>query len=426
MSADNGEERMLQTHAVGVSTPMTAPFMGQEPTRRRVLLGGSVALAAATGVESSAAATAPGPARAGGSGSGSYFAYTGCRTSRERNARGDGINVYRVDAVSGRWEHLQLLGGLVNPSFLALDAAKRTLYTVHGDSSEVSSFRIDPDTGHIAKLNQQSTRGKNPVHLAIDPSGRFMVIPNHVTAGDMKSGLVVLPIQADGSLGEVVDLVELKGKTGPHRVEQPFAKPHQTEFDPAGRFIAVPDKGLDLVWTFRLDEAGKLHNVEPPFAPARETSGPRHIAFHKKIPLAYVVNELDSTVTSYRYDPATGKLDPFQIIPSLPESFTGNSRASEIAVSPDSRFVYASNRGFDCVAIFAVDPANGWLRPVDYQQSEGKTPRFFAIDPTGRFMFVANEDSDTIVAYAIDDETGKLSATGAVVKTGSPVCIVFR
>ena len=159
---------------------------------------------------------------------------------------------------------------------------------------------------------------------------------------------------------------------------------------------------------------------------AREGSGPRHIAFHRQKPLAYILNELDLTVTSYRYDPAIGKLDPFQIIPSLPESFIGNSRASEIAVSPGGRFVYASNRGFHSVAVFEVDPASGWLRAVDYQKSEGKTPRFFAIDPTGRLMFVANEESDTIVTYAIDSQTGKLAATSDVIKTGSPVCVVFR
>jgi len=350
-----------------------------------------------------------------------FFAYTGCRTSRERNARGDGINVYRVDTSTGSWDHVQLMSGLINPSFLTLDAAKRTLYTVHGDSSEISSFSIDPVTGRISPLNHQSTRGKNPVHLAIDPTGRFMVVPNHIT-----SSLVVLPICEDGSLGEVIDLYELKGKIGPHRVEQPFAKPHQTEFAPSGRFILVPDKGLDCVWTFRLDEVGKLHTAEPPSMQAREGSGPRHIAFHTRLPFAYVVNELDSTVTSCRYDAETGTLDPFQIVPSIPESFTANSRAAEIAVSADGRFLYASNRGFDSVAVFSVDPANGWLLPVDYQVSEGKTPRFFAFDPTGRFMYVANEESDTIITFAIDRGTGRLSATGDVIKTGSPACIVFR
>lgn len=418
---------MLQTHTPTASRPAFAFLTRHGSTRRRVLLGGSVALAAATGAGSAGAAANVGSAKqTAPDGRSSYLAYTGCRTTRERNARGDGINVYRVEAATGRWEHLQLLDGLVNPSFLTLDAAKRTLYTVHGDSSEVSSFRIDDETGRLSPLNQQSTRGKNPVHLAIDPTGRFMVIPNHVTAGDLKSSVVVLPIREDGSLGEVVDHHVLNGKIGPHRVEQPFPKPHQTEFDPAGRFIAVPDKGLDLVWTFRLDEAGKLHPAETPSVPARETAGPRHITFHKQQPLAYVVNELDSTVTSYRYDPASGRLDPFQIIPSLPESFTGNSRASEIAISADGRFVYASNRGFDSIAIFAVDLANGWLRPVDYQRSHGKTPRFFALSPDGRFMFVANEESDTIIPYSVDAQTGKLTATDLAISTGSPVCIVFR
>jgi 6-phosphogluconolactonase len=385
---------MMQQHTrrpPGDAGPNARPWLAAaEHLRRRRLLGGTALAVAAAAVSprggSAAAAVAASsepPERP--SGASPYFAYVGCRTSRERNARGDGINVYRVDAASGRWEHVQLLSDLVNPSFLTLDAAKRTLYTVHGDSSEVSSFRIDPATGRLSPLNQQSTRGKNPVHLAIDPTGRFMVIPNHVT-----SSLVVLPIREDGSLGEVIDLFELKGKIGPHRVEQPFAKPHQTEFDPAGRFIVVPDKGLDCVWTFRLDEAGKLHTAEPPLVQAREGSGPRHIAFHKQMPLAYVVNELDSTVTSYRYDPGTGRLAPFQIVPSLPESFTGNSRASEIAVSADGRFVYASNRGFDSVAVFSVDPANSWLTAVDFPRSGGKTPRFFALDPTGRFMYVAN------------------------------------
>lgn len=346
---------MLGAHTVETGAPMIAAASAGESTRRHVPPGGSVAPAAAAGP----AAPGAGPGRAGG---GATFAYTGRRTTRERNARGDGINVYRVDAATGRREHVQLVADLVNPSFLALDAAKRTLYTVHGDASEVSGFRIAPETGRLSALNRQSTRGKNPVHLAIDPTGRFIV---------------------------------------------------------------VPDKGLDVVWTFRLDEDGKLHTAEPPFVQAREISGPRHVAFHKQKPLAYVINELDSTVTGYRYDSASGKLDPFQVIPSLPEGFTGNSRASEIAVSPDGRFVYASNRGFDSVAVFAVDPADGWLRPVEHQRSRGKTPRFFAIDPTGRFMFVANEDSDAIVTYAIDRETGKLVATGDVVETGSPVCIVF-
>lgn len=360
-------------------------------------------------------------AAAGGAYFAAYFAYVGCRTTRERNARGDGINVYRVDAPTGRWEHVQLLPDLLNPSFLAFDRAKRYLYTVHGDGNEVSSYRIDGATGRITPLNKQDTKGKNPVHLAIDPANRFMVVSNHVT-----STLAVLPVREDGSLGELTDLVTVQGQIGPHRVEQPFAKPHQNQFDPSGRFVVVPDKGLDRVFTFRLSPEGKLVPAEPPSVAARETSGPRHVAFHPSLPYAYVVNELDSTVTGYRYEAGTGRLTPFQVVSSLPESFTGNSRASEIAVSADGRFVYASNRGYDSVAVLSVDPANGWLTAVDFAPSEGKTPRFFALDPTGRYMFVANEESDTIVTFTVDQASGKLARTDDVVRTGSPVCIVFR
>ena len=390
--------------------------------RRRVLGSTAVALAAAAVPVKQAPAVAPAADKPAEPAAGdAYVAYVGCRTTRERNARGDGINVYRVDARSGRWEHVQLLPGLLNPSFLAFDRAKRCLYTVHGDSSEVSSFRIDPASGRIALLNRQDTKGKNPVHLAIDPANRFMVVSNHVT-----STLAVLPVQEDGSLGEVVDLVTLQGQVGPHRVEQPFAKPHQNEFDPSGRFIVVPDKGLDRVFTFRLSPQGKLVAADPASVPARETAGPRHVAFHPSLPYAYVVNELDSTVTGYRYDAGTGRLTPLQVLSSLPQEYTGNSRASEVAVSADGRFVYASNRGFDSVAVLSVDPANGWLTAVDFARSEGKTPRFFALDPIGQYMFVANEESDTIVKFTVDRATGKISGTDDVVRTGSPVCIVFR
>lgn len=350
-----------------------------------------------------------------------FFTYVGCRTTRERNARGDGLNVYHMDAATGRWTHVQLVADLVNPSFMALDNNLQVLFTIHGDSSEVSAFRIDDASGTLSLINRQSTAGKNPVHLAVDPSNRFLVLPNHIT-----STLAVLPIATDGALGQVRDLVTLEGAIGPHRVEQPFGKPHQTEFDPSGRFVVVPDKGLDRVFSFRFDPTGRLIPASPASVAARENAGPRHVAFHPRLPFAYVVNELDSSVTVYGFDSGTGALEPVQLVPTLPDTFTGNSRAAEIAVSHDGCFVYASNRGHDSISVFAVDGDNGRLRSVQWAAAEGRTPRFFTLDPTGRFMFVANEDSDTIVQFSIDSKTGILTATGEVVRTGSPVCILFR
>jgi 6-phosphogluconolactonase len=350
-----------------------------------------------------------------------YFAYVGSRTTRERNARGDGINVYRVDAATGGWTHVQLVDGLLNPSFLALDRSGRFLYCVHGDASEISAFSIDPERGRLTFINQETTAGKNPVHLSVDPSNRFLIVANHVT-----SSLAVLPRHEDGSLGKFVDLVVLEGQIGPHRVEQPFAKPHQVEFDPSGRFVIVPDKGLDCVFTFRLDEVtGKLIAVDAPPAPAREGAGPRHVAFHPGGAVAYVVNELDSTVTAYRLDPRHGNLAPFQVVSALPDTFVGHSRAAEIMVSKDGRFVYASNRGHDSITIFAVDPASGSLTNIGCEKSHGRTPRFFTLDPSGAWMFIANEDSDKIMTFMVDQQTGMLSHEGEATQTGSPVCIVF-
>ena len=338
-----------------------------------------------------------------------HFVFVGCRTTRERNARGDGIAIFRAKGAEP-WTPVQTIGGLLNPSFLAFDRSRKFLYAVHGDGTEISAFAVNG--GALNFLNRQSTRGLNPVHVAVDPANRFLVVTNHLTKDEYQSGLAVLPRQADGALGPVCDFAPLSGKIGPHRVEQPFAKPHQAVFDPAGRFILVPDKGCDLVRSFRLGGDGKLTAVGSPVL-AREGAGPRHIAFHPARPLGYVVNELDSTIAAYRYDAETGQLSPFQIVPTLPDSFVGNSRAAEIEVSPDGGQVHASNRGHDSIVSWQID-AEGRLVSPGWKSSGGKTPRFFCQGPGS--LFVANEDGDSIV---------RLSDGAVVAKTGSPTCLLF-
>jgi len=347
------------------------------------------------------------------------YAYVGSRTTRERNARGEGISIFEVDARGGTLALVDVVRDLVNPSFLALSANGEFLYTVHGDRSEVSAFKVDRATGRLAFINRESTEGRNPVHLALDPSGRHLVVSNHIGAS-----LAVLPVNADGSLAPLSQLVTLEGPIGPHRVEQQQAKPHFNPFDPTGRFVAVPDKGLDRVFIFRFED-GRLSPAPVPFASTRESAGPRHLCFHPKTPFAYVVNELDSTVTSYRFTPATGALAPFQVLSALPQEFTGNSRASEIQIDAQGRFLYASNRGCDSIAVFRVDAATGRVEFLGAQPSEGKTPRFFTLTPDGRFMFVLNEDSDAIVTLAVNPDNGTLVPTGARTPCGSPVCMVF-
>ena len=393
---------------------------------RRILLKAAAAMAATVPAVLQGGHAEAQP-RAGGAPE--LFAYVGAFTTLERKGHGGGINVYRVDPASGAWSHKQLLE-LVNPSFVALDRAQRFLYAVHADLDEVSAYAIDKQTGRITALNRQSCGGKNPVHLSIDPTGRWIVTANY-TAGSVG----VVPIEKDGTLGPRADLVSLPGEPGPDRVRQASSHPHEAVFDPSGRFLAVPNLGLDRIFVFRLDAAsGKLAPNDPPFVATRKRSGPRHIAFHPDMPLAYVVNELDSTVVTYRFDPQRGSLQAIQILPATPSSYTGQLSSAEVAVAPNGRFVYASNRCNDTIARFAVDRGAGTLTPMDWTPTHGNSPRFFGLDPGGKFLYAANADegfgppeeksTDTIVQFSVE-ANGELKPTGQVIKTNSPCTIVF-
>lgn len=400
---------------------------GDARIERRIVLQAGAALAAAgpSLLSGSTAEAQPQANRAT-----ALFAYVGAFTTPKRKGHGGGINVYRVDPASGAWTQEQLLE-LVNPSFLTLDRDQRFLYSVHADLDEVSAYVIDKQNGHIAALNRQSCGGQNPVHLAVDLTGRWLITANY-GAGSVG----VVPIEKDGTLGPRTDLVTLPGEPGPHRKEQTSSHPHHIVFDPSGRFIAVPDKGLDRIFIFRLDAvAGKLTPNDPPFVATRPGAGPRHIAFHRDMPLAYVINELDSSVTTYRLDRERGSLDPIQVLPSIPASYTGNNTGAEIAVASSGTVVYASNRGHDSIATFDVDRHTGSLTPVAWARTSAKSPRFFDLDPAGRVLYAANADegmggsdqqnTDTIVAFSVNDTNGTLTPLGQNIKVNSPCTIVF-
>jgi 6-phosphogluconolactonase len=349
------------------------------------------------------------------------FAYVGSFTTAERKARGDGIHVYRVDPATGAWTHIQHVGDLTNPSYLALSPDQRFLYSVHGDEDYATAFALNRDTGHAKVLNRAATGGSNGVRQAIDPAGRFMVVANYA------SGTVaVLPIAPDGSLKDQHQLAVLEGERGPHRTQQTGSLPHDIVLDRSGRFVLVPDKGLDRVFVFRLDTAsGRLSPTGQGSVQTRPGAGPRHLAFHPRLPIVWVLNELDSTATTYRWDAGTGALAPVQVITTLPTDFTGYSTTAEIAVTPEGRFVYCSNRGHDSVAIYAADTTNGLLNSVGWQPSQGARPRFICLDPAGRFLHAANEQSDTVVTFRVDPVSGELAPTGQVIRIASPVTIVF-
>ena len=348
------------------------------------------------------------------------LAYTGCRTTRQRNARGKGIGVYVIE--QGRWRLVDIQPTLENPSFLALDAAQEVLYTVHGDGGEVSSFRIDAGSGRLEHLNTVACLGKNPVHLDFSADGRYLLVANYAS-GD----LARLPILGEGALGAALKSDILPGVPGPHVLEQGSAHPHFI-----GRYATahrsthwhiVPDKGLDTVFVMRWQE--HAHPVIMPFR-WRAGSGPRHAAFHPRLPLVYVANELDCTMTVWRFDCHNGELTPLHTVATVPEDARPHSSAAGIVMHPGGHALYVSNRGHDSVCVIALDPAGGMPGARGWVSSGGDFPRFITLDPQGNHLYVANERSDSIVQFAVEAGSGALAPTGAIIETGSPVSIVFR
>jgi len=363
-------------------------------------------------IEPAAAQTSPGTS--------AMYAYVGSFTTAQRKARGDGIHVYRADPATGAWTHVQHIGDLVNPSYLALSHDQHFLYSVHGDEDYATAFALDPATGQAKLLNRAATGGKNGVREAVDPSGKFLAMANYASGS-----VAVLAIAPDGSLKDQHQLVQLPGDPGPHKVEQMSSHPHDIVFDPSGRFVLVPDKGLDRVFVFRFDgTTGRLTPTEQGSVKSRPGAGSRHLTFHPKLPIVWVLNELDSTIATYRFDTERGSLTALQVMSTLPSDFIGYSTTAEIAVSPDGRFVYGSNRGHDSVTIFAANP-EGLLSVVGSQPSQGSGPRFIGLDPAGRFLQAANEQGDIVVTFRVDGSSGKLTPTGQVIKNTSPVTIVF-
>jgi 6-phosphogluconolactonase (cycloisomerase 2 family) len=345
------------------------------------------------------------------------FAYVGSFTTEKRKAKGQGIAQYRIDA-RGKWTLVDTCDVLPNPSYIALDRSQRFLYSAHGDSDEVCSYARDPQTGKLRFLNKQKTEGDNSSTVEVDSSNRWVLLSTG-------PGVALFPINGDGSLGPHSEVVVPEGEPGPLRDEQEGPHPHQAAFDLTGKFVIVPDKGLDKVHVFRLDaERGRLVPCDPPFLDARYGAVPRHVTFHPGRPYAYLVMENDSTVYAYHWDTRAGRLKPFQRVSTLPTDYVDDNMAAEIAILPSGKFLYASNRGHESIAIFAVK-SNGTIEPVGWEPVRGKKPRFFCLSPDGSLLYAANEDSHTIVEFRVNPKTGKLKATGQVVKTGSPTCIVF-
>ena len=353
-----------------------------------------------------------------------YWIYVG--TANYKGAPSRKLYVGRFDTGTGELELLGVATEAENSGFLAVRPDQRYLYATDevGDLygkkvGGVSAFRLDAATGKVELVNQVPSFGANPAYITVSRNGRFVLVPSYY------GGTMSLPIRDDGSLGPPACEVRETG-SGVNRERQESSHPHSVVLSPDNRFAVIADLGLDKIFVYRFDQVtGSLTSNSPAFVQAPPGSGPRHLAFSPDAHFAYVVNELNSTISTYSFDAQHGVLHLLQTISSLPPRFRGENSGAEVQVGPSGRFVYVSNRGHDSIGVFEVDSQKHTLKSIQDVSSQGRTPRNFVFDPSGKFLLVGNQDSDRIVVFKVDEATGKLTPTGTKVSALAPVCIAF-
>jgi len=350
----------------------------------------------------------------------SMTVYFGTYSGGDGGSRG----IYRsvLDTETGELAKPVLATEAKNPSFLEIHPNGRFLYAVSesGGAGSVSAYAIDGETGDLTFLNQQSSRGNGPCHVSIDHAGHNVLVANYGSGS-----AAVIPIRSDGGLAEPSAFAQHSGSSvNPRRQSGPHA--HSINVSADDRFAFVADLGIDKIMIYRLDvKAGTMVAARPAFVQVKAGAGPRHVAFHPDGQRAYVINELDCTMTAFDYDAASGTLTETQTVPTLPEGFEDRSTCAEVRVHPSGRFLYGSNRGHDSIVVYRIDPASGALAFVEHETAGINTPRNFNIDPTGAFCLVGNQGSDSVVVFRIDRQTGALEPTGHKISVGRPVCIRF-
>ena len=343
------------------------------------------------------------------------------------SARTEGIYHVRMDRRSGKLRRIASVNAGANPSFLAIHPNGRVLYAVNEvenhngkASGAVSAFSIARDSGALTRRNEQPSEGGAPCFVSLDRSGRVVLVANYVGGN-----VALLPISADGSLAPASQVVQHKG-SGPNAERQGAPHAHCIVADPSNRFVLAADLGADRVFVYRLDVDGKsLQHVEGGDAVMRSGAGPRHLAFHPRLPLVFVANELDSTVATLRFDAQRGALTSLDSRSTLPAGWTGTNYPADIHVAPSGRALYVSNRGHNSIAVFSVAESTGALALEQVISTEGDWPRNFSLDPSGRWLLVANQRSGSVVVFARDQNSGRLTPTRQRIALSSPVCLRF-
>ncbi|WNR45939.1 lactonase family protein [Paenibacillus roseipurpureus] len=351
------------------------------------------------------------------------YVYTGSYTDDQHP---NGIACYTFNVQNGELTLVETYTDLPNASYLALNKDRTRLYAVSEtdtydgrDGGSVAAYAIDTDTGRLSKINQQPTNGSAPCYISLDATNRCAFVANY-TSGSV----TVYPIDADGGLGSPSQLLKHEGALGPQADRQEAPHAHSIVPSRDNRYVVAADLGLDQLVVYRWDATrGELlaHGA----AAMVPGAGPRHLVFNADNTVVYAVNELDCTVSVLSYEADAGVLTAVQTVSTLPEGFSGENYCADIHLSEDGRFLYASNRGHDSVAVYAVDPGSAQLSVRGWQSTLGQTPRNFALSPDGAYVLAANQASDSIVVFRRDAETGMLHETGHTVAISRPVCVKF-
>lgn len=340
------------------------------------------------------------------------------------SGKSEGIYVYRFDSQTGDIRHEFTAAGVENPSFLTASADGKYVYAVNelggGAEGKISAFRFHP-SGRLEPLNRQASGGGSPCYLSLSKDGKFLFVANY-SGGSLSA----FPIAEDGSLKPAVQTIRHSG-SGPNALRQEKAHVHSVVFSPDGRYLFAADLGTDKVNTYVYDgenAAQPLSPADPPYVAVTPGTGPRHLLFDRSGKFAYLIQELTGTVTLLAYE--NGRLRELQSVPMSGPQFQGETGAAEIRISPDGKFLYASNRGdANEIVIYRIDRDSGNLSLVERCPTLGKTPRNFMIDPAGSFLLAANQNSDSIVLFRRDTATGRLEPTGKTVEIGNPVYLMM-
>jgi 6-phosphogluconolactonase len=350
-----------------------------------------------------------------------YLVFVGTYTTKTESK---GIYAFEFDTDGGKLTPKGVAAETIDPSWVAVHPSGKFLYAANeaGKASTVTAFAVDAKSGNLTLLNQLPSLGEDPCYLSFDRTGKYVLVANY------SSGTIgVFPILPDGRLGEHTALMKDQGATGPNKERQEGPHAHWIEVSSDNRFAFVADLGLDAILSYRFDASkGSLTPNKPFFLrPLTAGAGPRHATFSPGGGHFYVLNEINSTVTAFAYAPDHGVFGYLGGVPMLRASFEGRNDAAEIAIHQSGKWLFASNRGHDSIAVFSIDPANGKLTAAGGFPTGGREPRHFAIDPSGKYLLAENQFSNNIVVFKIDAATGGLAPTGQIVQVPSPVDVTF-